>query len=358
VKLNKIIASHRPVYHGGRYSVKNPSEDLIDFSSNINPLGAPPMVRKYLKKQLGTISEYPDSNSENLRKSIQWYTKIPHQQIVIGNGATEIIYNFCQAFLNKKTPVLIPIPTFGEYEAAARLAGCNISFFKTMNLENDLDDFIAKILKNSCIFVCNPNNPTGTILSKRKLQKIIQTAKKKSAIVFVDESFIELVVDSRESVIKLVKKFNNLFILRSMTKSFGLAGIRVGYGISSRQIISVLNKLKIPWNVSGLAQYAAGAALCSTLYLDKTRKIIKKESKYLRNSISKIDGFECHDAAANFILIKTKQNSKSIQKKLLKKKILIRDCSTFRGLNANYIRIGIKTRKENKKLIQALVKIK
>jgi len=316
------------------------------------------MVRRYLKKQLGTISEYPDSNSESLRKSIQWYTKIPHQQIVIGNGATEIIYNFCQAFLNKKTPVLIPIPTFGEYEAAARLAGCNISFFKTMNLENDIDDFIAKIPKNSCIFVCNPNNPTGTILSKRKLQKIIQTAKKKSAIVFVDESFIELVVDSKESVIKLVKKYNNLFVLRSMTKSFGLAGIRVGYGISSKQIISVLNKLKIPWNVSGLAQYAAGAALCSTLYLDKTRKIIKKESKYLRNSISKIDGFECHDAAANFILIKTKQKSKSIQKKLLKKKILIRDCSTFRGLSANYIRVGIKTRKENQKLIQALVKIK
>ena len=143
-----------------------------------------------------------------------------------------------------------------------------------------------------------------------------------------------------------------------MTKSFGLAGIRVGYGIGSKQIISILSNLKIPWNVSGLAQHSARAALCSISYLNKAKKIIKNESKYLRNSISKIDGFECHDAAANFILIKTKQKSKTIQKKLLKKKILIRDCSSFRGLNNNYIRIAVKTRKENKKLVKALEKIK
>ena len=316
------------------------------------------MVRRYLKRQLGSISEYPDSDSVNLRKALQWYCKIPHEQIVIGNGATEIIYNFCKAFLSKKTPVLIPIPTFGEYEAAAKLSGCKITFFKTMNLESNLDNFIKKIPKNGCVFVCNPNNPTGKLLPKRNLLKIIQAAKKKSSLAFVDESFIELVSESNQSIIKYVKKFSNLFILRSMTKSFGLAGIRVGYGIGSKQIISILNNLKIPWNVSGLAQHAARAALCSISYLNKAKKIIENESKYLRNSISKINGFECHDAAANFILIKTKQKSKTIQKKLLKKKILIRDCSSFRGLNNNYIRIAVKTRKENKKLVKALEKIK
>lgn len=316
------------------------------------------MVKKYLKTKLGSISEYPDSDSVNLRKALQWYCKTPHDQIVIGNGATEIIYNFCKAFLNKKTSVLIPIPTFGEYEAAVKLSGSAIIFFKTMNLENDLENFLKKIPKKGCVFVCNPNNPTGKLISKRNMLKIIQTAKKNSSLVFVDESFIELVPNSNQSVIKLIKKFPNLFILRSMTKSFGLAGIRIGYGVGSKQIISILNNLKIPWNVSGLAQDAAGAALCSISYLDKTKKIIKKESKYLRNSISKINGFQCHDTAANFILIKTKQNSKDIQKKLLKKKILIRDCSSFHGLNNNYIRIAVKTRKENKKLVKALEKIK
>ena len=358
MKLNQNIASHRPVSHGGKYSVKNPSPDLLDYSSNINPLGASPMVRRYLKSKLGSISEYPDSDSVNLRKALQWYCKIPNEQIVIGNGATEIIYNFCQAFLNKKTHVLIPIPTFGEYEAAAKLSGCKITFFKTMNLESNLDNFLKKIPKNGCVFVCNPNNPTGKLLSKRNLLKIIQAAKRKSSLVFVDESFIELVPDSNESIIKYVKKSNNLFILRSMTKSFGLAGIRVGYGIGNKQIISTLSKIKIPWNISGIAQHAARAALCSTFYLNKTRKVIKKESKYLRNKISNIHGFECHDTTVNFILIKTKLKSKILQKKLLKKNILIRDASTFRGLNNNYIRIAVKTRKENQKLVKALEKIK
>jgi threonine-phosphate decarboxylase len=358
LKINQNIASHKPVFHGGPHSIKKAPKDLMDFSSSINPLGASPMVKNYLKNHLRTISEYPDSESINLRKALQWYTKTPYEQIVIGNGATEIIYNFCHVFLNKNNHVLIHIPTFGEYEAAAKLSGCKISFFKTMNLGDDLDDFIQHIPRNGCVFVCNPNNPTGTLLSKTNLKKIIDSAKKKSTIVFVDESFIELVPDSNESIVKSIKKFNNLFVLRSMTKSFGLAGIRVGYGLGSKPIISLLNKIKIPWNVSGLAQYAAGAALCSASYLDKTRKFIKKESKYLQNSISVIDGFECYHTTTNFILIKTKMKSKIVQKKLLKKKILIRDCSTFRGVGDNYIRVAVKTRKENQKLIKALEEIK
>jgi len=351
---NKDVISHKPVYHGGPYSVAKPKPDILDFSSNINPLGFPPLVKKHLKTKLGTISHYPDSNSTMLKKSLKWYTKLPTSQIVVGNGATEIIYNFCQAFLNKKIPVLIPIPTFGEYEAAAKLNGCKITFFKTMNLDDDLDSFILKIPKYGCIFICNPNNPTGELLSKNKISQIINAAMKKKSLVFVDESFIELVPNSNQSIIKFVKKFDNLFILRSMTKSFGLAGIRIGYAVSSKQIISTLNKIKIPWNVSGLAQYAAGAALCHAFYLTKSQKIIKKELDYLKNKISKINGFQCYDAAANFILIKTKTKSKDIQKKLLKKKILIRDASTFRGLNNHYIRIAVKTRKDNVKLVKAL----
>ena len=354
---SKNINSHRQVTHGGPFSIKNPPKNLVDFSSNISPLGTPPLVQKFLKKKLDTISDYPDPNSKNLRKNLEWYTKVSSEQIVVGNGATEIIYNFCNAFLNKTTPVLIPIPTFGEYEAAAKLSGCKISFFKTMNLELDLENFIKKIPKKGCIFVCNPNNPTGKLVAKSNLLKIIQTAKKKSTLVFVDESFIELVPDHNESIIKFIKKFSNLFILRSMTKSFGLAGIRIGYGIGNKKIISILSNIKIPWNVNALAQYAAGAALCSKSYLDKSKKIIKQESKFLRNSISKIDGFECNKSKTNFILIKTNLKSKLIQNKLLKKKILIRDCSSFRGLNNNYIRISVKTRKENKKLIQALEKL-
>jgi len=357
VKLDFTISSHKRVPHGGLYSISNPGPDILDFSSNVNPIGPSPIVLKTIKNRLNTLKIYPDPDSLNLRKDLQNYTKIPLSQIVVGNGATEIIYNFCKAFLTKKTPVLIHIPTFGEYEAASKLAGAKVEFYKTMDLTKDIDNFILKIPKNGCVFICNPNNPTGYLLSKKYIKKIIIAANKKNTLVFVDECFIELVPNYNESIIELVKSFKNLFILRSLTKSFGLAGIRIGYGIGTTKLISILNQIKIPWNVSGLAQYAASSAISTPKYLDKTKKLIHSELNYLKNNISKLENFECFDSVTNFILIKTKINSSLVQQKLLEKKILIRDCSNFKGLNHNYIRVAVKTRKENQKLVMALEKL-
>jgi len=351
---NKSAQSHIPASHGGKYGTKNPNPQMIDFSSNVNPLGCHPGVKRYLKKQLDLISEYPDPSSSDLRANLAWFTGVRKKQIVVGNGATEIIYNFCKTFLNKKTPILIPIPTFSEYEVSAKLCECKISFFKTMDLSKNLQKFIMKIPRNGCIFICNPNNPTGVLIKKKEMLKIISAAKKKSTIVFVDETFIELVPGHDESVIKHLKNFENLFILRSLTKSFGLAGIRIGYGEASPQIIDPLQKIKIPWNVSNMAQLAASAAMCYHPFLDKTRKLIKKERNFISSNLAKSKKFACYTSATNFLLVKTKVKSKLLQKKLLKQKILIRDCSTFRGLNQNYIRIAVKTRRENIKLLKAL----
>jgi len=172
--------------------------------------------------------------------------------------------------------------------------------------------------------------------------------------VFVDECFIELVPKSNESISNLVKKHDNLFVLRSLTKSFGLAGIRIGYGLGSKQIIKILEKIKIPWSVNVLAQEAGLVAIKNKSHLSKSKSIIKKESNFLKNEISKISGLECHDSVTNFILIKTKQDSTKIQKKLIKQKILIRDCKNFRGLNNHFIRIAVKSHKDNLKLVKAL----
>jgi len=145
-----------------------------------------------------------------------------------------------------------------------------------------------------------------------------------------------------------------MLIIRSLTKSFGLAGIRVGYVVGSQQIIEQLQINKITWNVSNLAQRAASAAICYHPFLDKTCRLIKKEKNFLSSNLAKSKKFVCYTSATNFLLVKTKIKSKLLQKKLLKQKILIRDCSTFRGLNQNYIRIAVKTRKENIKLLKAL----
>jgi threonine-phosphate decarboxylase len=164
---------------------------------------------------------------------------------------------------------------------------------------------------------------------------------------------MELTQNPKESIVDHLH-VGNLFILQSLTKSFGLAGLRVGYGLGDKKIISILHNIKIPWNVSGLSQEAAVLALSDRNFLSKTRNLIKKEHDFLKNSISKMSGFYCFDSSTNFILIRTKTKSKTLQKRLLKKNILIRDCSTFHGLDENYIRIAVKTRKENAKLVLAL----
>jgi threonine-phosphate decarboxylase len=356
VKFAKHIASHISVPHGGLYSIENLNPAIVDFSSNVNPLGFPASVKKLLKTGLQKIPVYPDHNSTKLRLHLSKYVKTPIDNLVIGNGATEIIYNFCQAVIAKNTPVLIPVPTFGEYEAAVRLCGGKIEFFKTVNLNNDISNFIKKIPKNGCIFICNPNNPTGTLISKDEMLQILHAAKNRSTMMFVDECFMELTQNPKESLTDHMN-IGNLFILRSLTKSFGLAGLRVGYGIGDKKMISILHNIKIPWNVSGLSQEAAVLALSDKNFLPKTRKLIKNEHNFLKNSISKLNGFSCFDSSTNFILIKTRTKSKTLQKKLLKRNVLIRDCSTFRGLDEGYIRIAIKTHKENTKLVAALEKL-
>ena len=355
---NPNMAKHIPASHGGIFSIKNPNEKIIDFSSNVNPLGCHPNVKKHLKKQLNQIHVYPDSESTHLRSNLKKFTGINPSQIIIGNGATEIIYNFCSTFVNKNSNVLIPCPTFSEYEKAVKFFGGKMIQFRTLNLNTDLSKFLTKIPTKGIVFICNPNNPTGEILSKKSMEKIVKNAEKKSSLVFVDETFIELVPDSNPSLVKTLNSYENLFILRSFTKSFGLAGLRIGYGLGSKKIIEILQRVKIPWNVNYIAQTAASTALCHTNFLEKSQKNIKKESSFLMKSLSKIEWLSCFSSSTNFILIKTKINSKNLQKKLLKKNILIRDCSTFCGLDENYIRIAVKNRNQNKLLVKALGEIK
>jgi len=356
IQPKSSIIRHIPVIHGGKDHLIKP--DVIDFSSNITPIGVPKSVKTILKKNLDNIQRYPDYNSSKVISSLTKYTKLDKTYLMVGNGAIEIIYNFCFAFLSKNTKVLIPVPTFQEYEIAAKLNNCKVSYFTTMNLSENLDQFLSKIPKQGCVFLCNPNNPTGKLLSKNQILVIIKTAKNRSSIVFIDECFIEMVPDSNQSVISYVKKYDNVFVLRSLTKSFGLAGIRIGYAAASKQMIEILQKIKIPWSVNSLAQDAASIVLKNKSHIKKSNYVIKKELNYLMNTISQLIGFNCYDSTTNFILIKTKHNSTKLQQKLLKHKILIRDCKNFRGLDNHHIRIAVKSHKDNLKLVRALEKIK
>ena len=192
--LEKNILNHTTIPHGGIYSTNMKLDPkIVDFSSNVNPLGFPYSVKNVIKKNISLLSVYPDPNSSILKDNLKKYTGIPKRQIIVGNGATEIIYNFCKAFIRKNTQVVIPIPTFGEYEAATLLQGGHISYLKTMDLNENIQKLQHMISKNSCIFLCNPNNPTGSLVKRKNILKILEIAYNKSALVFLDECFIELV---------------------------------------------------------------------------------------------------------------------------------------------------------------------
>lgn len=357
IHAKSSILRHIPVQHGGKKSKKISDSQIIDFSSNVTPVGIPPSIRKFLKKNLSDVENYPDSSSSALISSLKQFTGLGKKNLLVGNGAIEIIYNFCFSFLSNKTKVLIPVPTFQEYETASSLNNSKILFFKTLDLSENIDSFVSKIPKNGCVFICNPNNPTGKLLSKNHIISIVKKAKKLSTIVFVDECFIELVPESNESVISYVKKFDNLFVLRSLTKSFGIPGIRIGYAAASKSMIEILQKIKIPWSVNTIAQDVGLVALKNKKHLIESNKIIKNEYQFLKNKIANFRGVTCYDSFTNFILIKTKCDSTKLQQKLLKHKILVRDCKNFHGLNNHYIRIAVKSHKDNLKLVNALEKV-
>ena len=211
------------------------------------------------------------------------------------------------------------------------------------------------------VFLCNPNNPTSLLIPTKQLIQILDAALKQDSLIFLDEDFLEFVENEQElSMISKISKYPNLFILRSFTKLFGLTGLRVGYGIASKEIVDVLLCAKIPWNLNCLGQSAAIVALNDDEHLQRTYRLIREEKKYLLEGLSKIKGFKVYPPDANFFFIDVRQTgltATQLTQKLLSHGILIRDCSSFKGLDQYYIRIAVKMHNENERLLAALSKV-
>ena len=338
-------------------------EEILDFSSSVNPLGPSKKALEASKKAFSQIAAYPDSNSNELRQAISsHFNGLTKDNVIVGNGSTELMYLFADTFLNKGDKVIIPAPTFGEYEGAVRKAGETPKFVnlnRNFNLESSI--FANEIAGAKLLFLCNPNNPTSMLSPPETITEIIEIAMKQNTLVFLDEDFLEFVENEKAlTMINKITKYPNLFILRSFTKIFGLTGLRIGYGIASPEIINLLLCAKIPWNVNCLAQAAAIAALKDEEHLQITRDLIKKEKAYLLSDLSKIRSFKIFPADANFFFIdiqKSGLKAAELASKLLSQGILIRDCTSFRGVDQYFIRVAVKTRVENKRLIEVLNRI-
>ncbi len=357
--------------HGGNIyrlaeELNMPESKVIDFSASVNPLGVSEKVKAGIKKKLQNLHNYPDPDAKKLREKIAQYHHIEPETLLCGNGSTELIYLVPKAL--KPRNVVIMAPTFSEYKRACRTTSCKLQVTsyklqKENNFDINPDEFISSLvtclpnrqarhlsLSFDMVFLCNPNNPTGRLLKKEEVKKIADAAKELKCYLVVDEAFIDF--HPEESVIKDVQNNPYLIVLRSMTKFYALSGLRVGYGVFSSRLINKLKEFKEPWTVNTLAQKAAMAALGENEYIGKTLRLIKSEKDFLEGSFRKI-GIEFLPSDANFYLLKF-NNANEIILSLLKKGILVRDCSNFKGLDGSYIRIAVRSRWENKILIKAL----
>ncbi len=362
------IKNLKPCVHGGE--ILDAAEktgfkrgEILDFSSSVNPLGPSKKALEAAKNSFKEIPAYPDSNSNELRQAIaNHFNGLSKNNVVVGNGSTELMYLFAEVFMQKGDTALIPAPTFGEYESAVRKTGETPKFVKLDgNFNVDATAFMLEMAGAKIVFLCNPNNPTSLLISNETLTGIIERALKQDTLVFLDEDFLEFVENEKaHSMIKKIKSYPNLFILRSFTKIFGLTGLRVGYGIGSEEIINVLLCAKIPWNVNCIAQAAAVAALKDEEHLRVTRELIKKEKTHLLGELEKFKSFKIYPPDANFFFIDIRKSgltATELKNKLLQQGILIRDCTSFRGLDAYFVRIAVKTHAENERLIEALKRI-
>lgn len=334
-------------------------EAIVDFSSSVNPLGPSQKALEAAKKVLSQIAAYPDSNSNLLRQVIAKRFNINKNNIVVGNGSTELMYLFAEVFIKQGDKVVMPAPTFGEYEGAVCKNGA-VSTFVKLGEDFNIDTlaFKKEIKGAKMIFLCNPNNPTSKLIRKEILTGILTEALVQNTLVFLDEDFLEFVDNEQAlSMVGEISRYPNLFILKSFTKIFGLAGLRIGYGIANESIINMLLRAKIPWNVNCIGQAAAVAALEDEGHLRLTLNLIREEKVWLANEFAKIKGFKFCFPDANFFFIDIHESgftAAELKKYMLEQGLLIRDCTSFRGLDQYYVRIAVKTHEENQRLIEAL----
>ena len=366
--MREHIKNLKPCVHGGEvWEAANKiglrREELLDFSSSVNPLGPSKKALEAIKANLGHIPSYPDSNSTELREAIAAnFAGVSKDNVVVGNGSTELIYLFVETFMKKGDVALIPAPTFGEYERAVRRIG-----EEPKHVKPDMDFKFGPAAFTRCLgdvkiaFLCNPNNPTSILMPREHLTAIVERALEENAFVFLDEDFLEFVDGEKNlSLIGEIEKYPNLFVLRSFTKIFGLTGLRIGYGVASEETTDSLLNAKIPWNVNCLAQAAAVASLEDEEHLKKTRELIRGEKAFLMQGLMQIEAFKVFPADANFIFVDIRQSgytAAQLKEKMLQAGVLIRDCSSFKGLDEHYIRVAVKTRRENEKLLENFNKI-
>ena len=356
-----------PPKHGGNlYAALRQSggcfSEIIDFSANINPLGLSENIRETLSASLDSVIHYPDTQGYNLKQAISQHYQVNADEVTLGNGAVELMYIICHMLKPKR--VLVTAPTFSEYESAARASGGRIEYC-SLNAENnfaiDLQVIAQQLATVDMAFICNPNNPTGNLLSSKDLEELLLIAKELNTYIVIDESFMDFLTnDDHYTCRPLLAKYDHLIILHSLTKFYAIPGLRLGFSLANPKLTKLLHSGKDPWNVNVLAQNAGVTALQDHEYQLKSKEYIQQQNRALFHNLQTIPGLKPYVPSVNFILVNitaTNMTGLELSQALAFNNILIRNCSNYNGLSAQFIRVAVKKQEENNILVNTLQKI-
>jgi histidinol-phosphate aminotransferase len=324
-------------------------EDVIDFSVSVNPFGPPPGVESAISG--AAIDRYPDSESGEVREALGKKLRLSPDQIMVGSGSTEVIRLIAAAFFGPGDSIVVPQPTYGEYEVACHIAGARL-LKPSMNRESGLTLSVSRVKsllerrRPRGLFICNPNNPTGEYLPKESLQVLLDAAP--NCLIVLDEAYVAFTDDAWDST-ELIET-GHVIIMRSMTKDFALPGLRLGYALASKEIISMLNRVKPPWNVSSVAQAAAGFVIKNDDYLKTCANKLRESREFLISGLVS-RGLRPLPSRANFFLVNI-GDAAGFKRALLPKGIIVRDCASF-GL-PTYVRVAPRTIGDCERLLAAM----
>ncbi|HIJ81335.1 MAG TPA: threonine-phosphate decarboxylase [Desulfuromonadales bacterium] len=347
--------------HGGKIfatarSLGITPEELTDFSASINPLGFSPLIRDELLRTLDGLVHYPDSDYNQLRQELAVYHHLPSECVTVANGSTEIIYKLPYLLQGKRA--VIVAPAFSEYARALEQCGWVVEYFE-LDPEKDFSidwDTLAAVLAAGvdALYFCNPANPTGMLYSRDDMEKLCRLCAATGTFLVLDEAFMDFCEEY--SAVRIAAVTDNVVILRSMTKFFGIPGLRLGYSISSGAFAERLKTQGGPWSVNTLALSAGVVSLRDSRFISETREVVRFERQALYDGLLQIPRLKPYHSSTNFLLVEILggMTAAELAGQLQRQWLLIRDCANFRGLTPAFFRVAVKTGEENSRLLGCL----
>ncbi len=360
---------HKEHFHGSDlekieayYGIRK--EDIISFSANVNPLGLSPKVKRELSEHIDCLTTYPDREYTSLRKAIGTYVNTNYENVLVGNGSTELISLFAK-LCNPKNALIFG-PTYSEYEHEIMLFGGSCNYFELEEKDNFIVNknklFEALSENVDLLVICNPNNPTSALIEHETMEEIVSYCSNSNINVIVDETYMEF-VENFEAVtaISLVDEYRNLVVLRGISKFFASPGLRLGYGVTSNhELIAGIKSLQIPWSINSLAEVAGKLMFTDEEYIKETKNHIASERERVFEILSSIDALKVYKPTCNFILCKIVNSPVTAQElfdEAIKEGLMIRDCASFNFLDESFFRMCFMKREDDDKLLNIIKRV-